>query len=270
MDLFGALEIRIFLALAVVLGVAFVALVCDVLKRSNEQLRDVNTELRARMEERERIRKEMAASSAPTLQAAPPKPAAPALPEERSKRRRAARAPRRPAAREAAPPEPASAPAPEAPLPNAGMDTESQIQAGIHDRATFDALIESNAPLDGLALSLSVNESAAPSPSEMSHVVRHLLHEEDIAFHYSDYEFILLLQGETGAPGQRRLKQIGEWLWDYQFRSVGMYSILFSWGAAESRGESVAAAVAKAREDMEQTRRNRKMIPIDARRRRGA
>ena len=52
MDL-GALDIQIFVSLVVVLGAAFVALVCDYLKGNNEQLREKNVELRVRSEERE-------------------------------------------------------------------------------------------------------------------------------------------------------------------------------------------------------------------------
>jgi hypothetical protein len=53
MDL-GAFELQIFVSLIVVLGAAFVALVCDYLKGSNEQLREHNIELRVRKDEHER------------------------------------------------------------------------------------------------------------------------------------------------------------------------------------------------------------------------
>ena len=47
----GAFELQIFVSLVVVLGAAFVALVCDYLKGNNEQLRERNIELRVRREE---------------------------------------------------------------------------------------------------------------------------------------------------------------------------------------------------------------------------
>ncbi len=50
MDL-GAYQLQIFLSLFVVLGAAFVALVCDLLKGNNEQLRELNIELKVRREE---------------------------------------------------------------------------------------------------------------------------------------------------------------------------------------------------------------------------
>ena len=53
MDL-GSLELQIFVSLTVVLGGAFIALICDYLKGNNEQLREHNIELRVRKEEQER------------------------------------------------------------------------------------------------------------------------------------------------------------------------------------------------------------------------
>jgi len=50
----GAMELQIFVSLLVVLGAAFVALICDFLKGNNEKLREVNIELTVRQEERER------------------------------------------------------------------------------------------------------------------------------------------------------------------------------------------------------------------------
>ena len=52
MDL-GVFELQIFVSLIVVLGAAFVALVCDYLKGNNEQLREHNIELRVRKDEQE-------------------------------------------------------------------------------------------------------------------------------------------------------------------------------------------------------------------------
>lgn len=51
----GSLEVQIFVSLVVVLGTAFIALVCDFLKGNNEQLRERNVELRTRQDERERL-----------------------------------------------------------------------------------------------------------------------------------------------------------------------------------------------------------------------
>ncbi len=51
---FGQFELQVFVSLVVVLGAAFVALICDFLKRSNEQLRELATELKVRNEEEQR------------------------------------------------------------------------------------------------------------------------------------------------------------------------------------------------------------------------
>lgn len=51
----GSLEVQIFVSLVVVLGTAFIALVCDFLKGNNEQLRERNVELRTRQDEREKL-----------------------------------------------------------------------------------------------------------------------------------------------------------------------------------------------------------------------
>jgi hypothetical protein len=67
-----------------------------------------------------------------------------------------------------------------------------------------------------------------------------------------------MFPGETGSTAQRRLFQISERLWDYQLRSVGSFSIIFSWGGLEVLSDSPAEAIASARERMYQTRRNRK------------
>ncbi len=50
----ATVQLQIFVSLVVVLGAAFVALVCDFLKGNNEHLREQNRELRARKEEAER------------------------------------------------------------------------------------------------------------------------------------------------------------------------------------------------------------------------
>ncbi len=50
----GAIEIQVFVSLVVILGAAFVALICDFLKGSNEQLREANIVMRVREDERDK------------------------------------------------------------------------------------------------------------------------------------------------------------------------------------------------------------------------
>ena len=62
----GATELQIFVSLVVVLGAAFVALICDFLKGSNERLREANLELLVRHDQRPAL-----AAAQATAQAAP-------------------------------------------------------------------------------------------------------------------------------------------------------------------------------------------------------
>lgn len=84
----GSLEVQIFVSLVVVLGTAFIALVCDFLKGNNEQLRERNVELRARQDERERLGLSQPLAwlqgLAALVQRAPSPPAAPVEPARMS------------------------------------------------------------------------------------------------------------------------------------------------------------------------------------------
>jgi hypothetical protein len=64
----GATELQIFVSLVVVLGAAFVALICDFLKGSNERLREANLELLVRHDQRPT--QAAAQATAPQLRAA--------------------------------------------------------------------------------------------------------------------------------------------------------------------------------------------------------
>ncbi|MBI3208996.1 MAG: diguanylate cyclase [Candidatus Solibacter usitatus] len=67
----GTLELQVFISLVVILGAAFVALVCDYLKGNNESLREVNIDLRARRDEnirRESVSKPADNSTVPEKQ----------------------------------------------------------------------------------------------------------------------------------------------------------------------------------------------------------
>src|SRR5580658_8019211 len=50
----GQYPLQIFVSLVVILSAAFVALICDFLKGSNEQLRELTIELRVRREEEQK------------------------------------------------------------------------------------------------------------------------------------------------------------------------------------------------------------------------
>jgi hypothetical protein len=65
----GQYPLQIFVSLVVILGAAFVALICDFLKGNNEQLRELNVELRVRREEEQRSARVLAARSRETAAA---------------------------------------------------------------------------------------------------------------------------------------------------------------------------------------------------------
>ncbi len=50
----GQYQLQIFVSLVVILGAAFVALICDLLKGNNEQLREFAIELKVRREEEQK------------------------------------------------------------------------------------------------------------------------------------------------------------------------------------------------------------------------
>ena len=70
---------------------------------------------------------------------------------------------------------------------------------------------------------------------------------------------------EHGASAQRKLSQIAQQLWDFQLRSMGTYSILFSWGGVEVASESIEEAIASANERMQETHRGRKLLTMQPR-----
>lgn len=66
----GSFEIQVFVSLVIVLGAAFVALICDYLKGNNERLRERNEELQARVAEREMLETLLERFQAKTFDAA--------------------------------------------------------------------------------------------------------------------------------------------------------------------------------------------------------
>jgi hypothetical protein len=66
-----------------------------------------------------------------------------------------------------------------------------------------------------------------------------------------------------GTKGQRRLQHISEILWDFQIRSMGSLSVLFSLGSAEVRHELLGQAVSSARDRMYHTKKTRERPPSE-------
>ena len=148
------------------------------------------------------------------------------------------------------------------------IQEEAGLPAGIHPVELLREQIKANAPFQGVAVSIGINDfeglkqkldtpGGADSLAAIEKMIRGMLKERDFACRFQDDEYILLFPGEADSAAQRRLFQISEKLWDFQLRSLGHHSIMFSWGGLEVKRDSLSDAVAAARERMFQTKRNR-------------
>ena len=167
---------------------------------------------------------------------------------------------------------------PEAPVAVPAATTQVRLQviqgmngipAGMQERSTWTRLLDADKAFTGLAVCISVSQTTGGAVSRdtmlsVYHFVRGLLREGDFGCQTGDEEFMILCPEERGADAQRRLTEISEQLWDFQLRSAGNYSVLFSWGDAQVEGEPLSEAAASATERMQQTRRTRKTVSLDS------
>ncbi len=148
------------------------------------------------------------------------------------------------------------------------IQEEAGLPAGVHPVELLREQIKASAPFQGVAVSIGINDfeglkqkldtpGGADSLAAIEKMIRGMLKERDFACRFQDDEYILLFPGEADSAAQRRLFQISEKLWDFQLRSLGHHSIMFSWGGLEVKRDSLSDAVAAARERMFQTKRNR-------------
>lgn len=166
---------------------------------------------------------------------------------------------------------PAAVPVPPAALPPLALP------AGFTDRATLDFLKRDPAPFTGLVVSIGINDYARMAETQgktsaeelvknVSQLVNSLIASPNGVQHFAcrtaDDEFVVIYPGETGSAAQRRLNSLSERLWDFQLRSLGTFSVVFSWGATEANTENFAEAVQAASERMLETRQNRKTISM--------
>jgi len=341
----GQYQMQIVLSLVVILGAAFVALVCDLLKGNNEQLRELAIELKVRREEENKRFQMLAphALAAPAgaehVAAARAPLAAPAAkrPERQEKRALAPEAlaairrgeqlaaapkPRRVPDRVPSEPPAAGQPVMKVPVveitqaeimqaevmpptaapavakkssgasrdwgallnarrrpaeltrlntvvaatasaPSQQLRVEPALPAGLQDGFVLTRLVESRQPVSGLVVSIGVSASQDTNrslPADIRALIKSLIGPNDFAAQSGQDEFLLIYPGERGASAQRRLSQIAEQLWDFQLRSMGSLSILFSWGGVEVRSESIDEAIASATERMQETRRGRSRV----------
>ncbi len=303
----GQYQMQIFVSLVVVLGAAFVALICDFLKGNNEQLRELTVELKVRNEE-ERRRSQLLVPqpvAAPSVKMETPE--AERKIETRAPRAVAAKEPRRAAspdalaamergAQLASSPRPRAAeastarsnpPAPpekksenktdwDALLSRKARKMEQRIEtqpeesvpAGFHNGFILSKLVQKRQPVSGLVVSIGVNgprDADGSSTDSVKDVIQSLMGPSDFACQSGAEEFLLIYPNEHGASAQRKLSQIAQQLWDFQLRSLGTFSILFSWGGVEVASESIEEAIASANERMQETRRGRKLLTMEPR-----
>jgi GGDEF domain-containing protein len=169
--------------------------------------------------------------------------------------------------------------APEAHVPPALVQSaqpgEFALPSGLHDHATLEFLRADTSLFSGLVVAIGLNdfeqlkasvgaEAADDLVRSVGQLVKSLTSNlggpQFFAAKGSDDEFILAFNGENGPAAQRRMAAVSERLWDFQLRSIGTYSVVFSWGASEANDETFADAVDAALERMRETRQNRKAM----------
>ncbi|MBN9662400.1 MAG: diguanylate cyclase [Acidobacteria bacterium] len=146
-----------------------------------------------------------------------------------------------------------------------------ELPGGFHEPTALARLLEDEAPFSGLVIAVSVvdyvrlmADQGKPAIEQImgsvTRLVMSLTREQDFACRIAEDEFILIFARENGSAAKRRIQLVSERLWDYQLRSLGSVSIIFSWGASESQTQPIVHAVENAREQMLETRRNRRNL----------
>ncbi len=151
---------------------------------------------------------------------------------------------------------------------NAQSAASAAVPAGFHEGYILSRLVQSRQPVSGLIVSIGVNtprNQDGSMPEPVRQLMQSLIGAGDFACQSSSEEFLLIYPNERGASAQRRLSEIAQQLWDFQLRSMGSFSILFSWGGVEVRSESIDEAIASANERMHETRRSRKLLTMEPR-----
>ncbi len=148
------------------------------------------------------------------------------------------------------------------------------IPAGYHDSSVLEGLYRSDGLFSGLVVAIGINDfrrvqdSAGRSGMEtlvesVISVVRGCAGDKGFACRSAEDEFLIIHPNEHGPSAQRRLSQVSERLWDFQLRSLGGASIMFSSGSVDVEHERLSDAVAAANERMYQTKRSRKTVAMD-------
>ena len=128
--------------------------------------------------------------------------------------------------------------------------------------------MERRQPISGLVVSIGLAQEGPPAteavPASVRTLIESLIGSGDFAAQSGKEEYLLIYPGVRGAAAQRRLAEVAQQLWDFQARSMGQFSVQFSWGGVEVRSESIEEAIASATERMNETRRGRKVVAMDS------
>ncbi|MCX6625621.1 MAG: diguanylate cyclase [Acidobacteria bacterium] len=159
-------------------------------------------------------------------------------------------------------------------VPVFGGSRALDLPAGYQENSVLEALCREEGLFSGLVVAIGINdfkrvqESAGRAGMDsllqsVIAVVRNCAAEKGFACRTAEDEFIIVHAGEHGPAAKRRLSQVSERLWDFQLRSLGVASIMFSSGSADVEHERLADAIAAANERMYQTKRSRKTVAMD-------
>jgi GGDEF domain-containing protein len=144
-----------------------------------------------------------------------------------------------------------------------------QLPAGYHGRQAGQEVLSSESLFTGFAVCISLNDferirksassnAFAELMTSIEKLMRSLLREDDFGCRISDDEIVLAYPDLTGSAAQRRASHISERLWDFQLRSLGSFSVLFSWGGLDVQDEPFNEVVESAVERMNETRNSRR------------
>lgn len=160
----------------------------------------------------------------------------------------------------------------ELPMPARGhAEDQLEVPAGLHGHQILAGLLETPRAFHGLVIVAGLLDYARlekdHAPEEiraaMAAVERFILDTlrgREFACRIAEDEFLIICPGLTGAEARQRVQAVSEQLWDYQLRALRKVTVAFSWGAVESHGRSLAEAVEQAREEMLDTRENRRVL----------
>lgn len=146
---------------------------------------------------------------------------------------------------------------------------ELPIPAGTHPPAMLHQLIDSDQLLNGLVMSIGINdymklaethgrEAAGQLLNTVDSVVSELAGDTGFTSRISDDEFVLIIPSIGGAAAQQKIAAVAERLWDYQLQTLGTFLAVFSWGAVEAQRMRLADALTDAAENMAETRATRR------------